>query len=131
MSAMKNLGIGLGIVTAFFVGREIYLRVKVKKLTSRTASKTLPVLTTENSGKDEIVYKGDSERFPLAPGMIGDYVLQLQNALKDKFSLLFVHPSGHFDTNTLRGLHAVNYLDESDRTVSKSDFDNIINGVKK
>ena len=72
-----------------------------------------------------------AESFPLRAGMKGPNVKLMQSALVNKFNQLHVKQDGIFGVQTFQALKATGYATLIDNTIDKSEFDNIIAGVKK
>lgn len=68
------------------------------------------------------------ESFPLKPGMKGSNVLAMQNALRAKFNQLNVGTDGLFGLKTLMALNEIGYTTYLVQSISKVNFDRIIEG---
>lgn len=69
-----------------------------------------------------------AESFPLKPGMKGVNVMAMQNALKAKFGKTNVASDGVFGFNTLKALNDLGYASYAVQSISKANFDRIIEG---
>lgn len=69
-----------------------------------------------------------AESFPLKPGMKGVNVMAMQNALKAKFGKTSVSSDGVFGFNTLKALNDLGYASYAVQSISKANFDRIIEG---
>lgn len=69
-----------------------------------------------------------AESFPLKPGMKGVNVMAMQNALKAKFGKTSVASDGVFGFNTLKALNDLGYASYAVQSISKANFDRIIEG---
>lgn len=69
-----------------------------------------------------------AESFPLKPGMRGVNVMAMQNSLKAKFGKTNVSSDGIFGFNTLKALNELGYASYAVQSISKENFDRIING---
>lgn len=82
----------------------------------------------------EIIAKIQSytkESFPLKPGMMGPNVMAMQKALRDKFQQLNVGTDGMFGIKTLQALNEIGYTSYAVNSVSRADFDEIMQGHYK
>lgn len=141
LTTAQKVGVALGgVVLLGGIGFAIYYATR-KTVTSTGGGQTSSGGGSEPAKEDkkkltvqqilDLIAKVNqftAESFPLKPGMKGVNVMAMQNALKAKFGKTSVASDGVFGFNTLKALNDLGYASYAVQSISKANFDRIIEG---